>query len=70
MISFPRQYVWFVYGMSRMVVKQEVKYSQIQGPTSLMMVKFFGHHEKSKVLVVSLDLHWIGRSFQKVSPLF
>jgi len=51
-------------------MKQEVEFSQMQGPTSLMIVKFFGCHEILEVLVVSPDLHWMGYSFQKVPPLF
>ena len=68
-IGFPQQYIWFAHGTSGMVVKQEVKPSQIQGPMGLTMVKFLGCHE-IKVLVVSPDLYWMGRSFQTVSPLF
>jgi len=51
-------------------MKQEVESSQMQGPTSLAMVKFLGHHEILKVLVVSPDFHWMGRVFQKVPLLF
>jgi len=36
-------------------MKQEVKSSQMQGPTSLMTVKFLGHHEILEVLVVGPD---------------
>jgi len=52
------------------VVKQEVEPSQIQGPTGLMTVKFLGNHEILEVLVVGLDLYWIGHFFQEVSLLF
>jgi len=38
-------------------MKQEVKSSQMQGPTSLIMVKFLGCHEILKVLVVGPDFH-------------
>jgi len=40
-----------------MVVKQEVEPSQIQGPMSLMMVKFLGCHKILEVLVVGPDLY-------------
>jgi len=43
--------------MSQTVVKQEVEPSQMQGPTGLTMVKFLGHHEILKVLVVGPDLY-------------
>jgi len=56
--------------MSGMVVKQEVKPSQIQGPAGLTTVKFLGHHEILEVLVVSLDLYQMDHSFQEVPPLF
>ena len=46
------------------MVKQKVKPSQIQGPTSLTTVKFFSYYEILEVLVVSPDLYWMGRSFQ------
>jgi len=49
--------------MSGAVMKQEVKPSQMQGPASLMTVKFLGHHEILEVLVVSPDFHWMGRFF-------
>jgi len=52
------------------MMKQEVESSQMQGPMSLMIVKFLGHHEILEVLVVGLDFHWMGRSFQKVPLLF
>jgi len=44
-------------------MKQEVKPSQIQRPTSLMMVKFLGCHEILEVLVISPDFYQISRSF-------
>ena len=69
-ISSPRQCVWFAHSTSRVVMKQEVESSQMQGPMSLATVKFLGHHEILEVLVVGPDFHWIGRSFQKVPPLF
>ena len=69
MINSPRQCVWFAHSMSRVVVKQEVESSQMQGLMHLMTVKFLGHHEILKVLVVGPDFHQIGCSFQKVSPL-
>jgi len=69
-IGSPRQYVWFAYGTSGTVVKQEVEPSQIQGPTGLMTVKFLGRHEILKVLVVGPDLYQIGCSFQEVPLLF
>jgi len=53
-----------------MVVKQEVKPSQMQGPTGLTTVKFLGCHEVLKVLVVGPDLYQMGRSFQEVPLLF
>jgi len=56
--------------MSGAVMKQEVKPSQMQRPTSLATVKFLGHHEILKVLVVSPDFHRMGRSFQEVPSLF
>jgi len=43
--------------MFQTVVKQEVEPSQMQGPTDLTMVKFLGHHEILKVLVVGPDLY-------------
>jgi len=49
--------------MSGVVMKQEVKPSQMQGPASLTMVKFLGHHEILEVLVVSPDFHRMGRFF-------
>ena len=70
MISSPRQYVWFAHSTSGAVMKQEVESSQMQGPMSLTMVKFFDHHKILEVLVVSPDFHQIDRSFQKVPPLF
>jgi len=51
-------------------MKQEVESSQMQGPTSLVTVKFLGRHEILKVLVVGPDFHWMGHSFQKVPLLF
>jgi len=51
-------------------MKQEVKSSQMQEPTSLATVKFLGRHEILKVLVVSPDFHQVGRAFQKVPLLF
>jgi len=69
-ISSPRQCVRFAHSTSRAVIKQEVESSQMQGPTSLAMVKFLGHHEILEVLVVSPDFHWMGRSFQEVPSLF
>jgi len=50
-------------------MKQEVESSQMQEPTSLMMVKFLGCHEILEVLVVSPDFYWMGCFFQKVLPL-
>ena len=70
MISFSRQCIQFAHGMSGAVMKQEVESSQMQGPTSLAMVKFLGHHEILKVLVVGPDFYRMDRFFQKVSPLF
>jgi len=70
MINSPRQCVWFAHSMSGAVMKQEVESSQMQGPTSLTTVKFLGHHEILEVLVVGSDFHQMGRSFQKVPPLF
>jgi len=70
MIGSPQQCVRFAHGTSGMVVKQEVEPSQMQEPMGLMTVKFLGHHKILKVLVVSPDLYWIGRSFQEVSLLF
>jgi len=70
MINSPRQCVWFAHSTSGVVMKQEVESSQMQGPTSLTTVKFLGHHEILEVLVVSPDFHRMGRSFQKVPPLF
>jgi len=69
-ISSPRQCVWFAHSTSGVVIKQEVESSQMQGPTSLAMVKFLGRHEILKVLVVGPDFHQMGRSFQKVPLLF
>jgi len=43
--------------MFGIVVKQEVKPNQMQGPTGLMTVKFLGHYEILKVLVVGPDLY-------------
>jgi len=51
-------------------MKQEVESSQMQRPTSLVMVKFLGHYEILKVLVVGPDFHQMGRSFQEVPLLF
>jgi len=51
-------------------MKQEVESSQMQGPTSLTMVKFLGRHEILEVLVVSPDFHQMDRSFQEVPLLF
>jgi len=70
MISSPRQCVQFAYSTSGAVMKQEVKSSQMQGPTSLATVKFLGRHEILKVLVVGPDFHRMGRSFQEVPLLF
>ena len=53
-----------------MVVKQEVKPSQMQGPIGLTTVKFLGCHEILEVLVVGQDLYQMGCSFQKVPLLF
>jgi len=52
------------------VMKQEVESSQMQRPTSLATVKFLGHYEILEVLVVGLDFHQMGCSFQEVSLLF
>jgi len=49
--------------MSRIVVKQKVEPSQMQGPTGLIIVKFLGCHEILEVLVVGSDLHQMGCSF-------
>jgi len=49
--------------MFGMVVKQEVEPSQMQEPMGLMTVKFLGCHEVLEVLMVSLDLDWVGCSF-------
>jgi len=49
--------------MSGIVVKQEVKPSQMQEPMGLMTVKFLGHHKILKVLVVGPDLYWMGHFF-------
>ena len=57
MISSPPQCIWFVHGTSGIVVKQEVEPSQMQGPISLIAVKFLGYHEKLKILVVGPDLY-------------
>ena len=70
MISSPRQCVQFAHITFGAVMKQEVKSSQMQGPTSLATVKFLGRHEILEVLVVSPDFHRMGRSFQKVPLLF
>jgi len=70
MISSPRQCVQFAHSTAGAVMKQEVKFSQMQEPTSLATVKFLGRHEILEVLVVSPDFHRIGRSFQKVPLLF
>ena len=70
MISSPRQCIRFAHSTSGAVMKQEIESSQMQGLTSLTMVKFLGCHKILKVLVVSPDFHQIGRSFQKVPPLF
>jgi len=70
MISSPRQCVQFAHSTSGAVIKQEVESSQMQGSMSLTMVKFLGHHEILKVLVVGPDFHWMGHSLQKVPPLF
>jgi len=43
-------------------MKQEVKSSQMQGPTSLATVKFLGRHEILEVLVVGPDFHQMGRA--------
>ena len=69
-ISSSRQCIWFAYGTSGAVVKQEVEPSQMQGPAGLTTVKFLGCYEILEVLVISLDLYQMGRSFQEVSPLF
>jgi len=69
-ISFPRQCVRFAHSMSGAVMKQEVKSSQMQGPTSLATVKFLGRHEILEVLVVGPDFYQMGCSFQKVPLLF
>jgi len=55
--------------MSGAVVKQEVKSSQMQGPTHLTTVKFLGYYEILEVLVVGPDFHQMGPSFQKVPSL-
>ena len=57
MISSPPQCIWFVHGTSGIVVKQKVEPSQMQGPISLIAVKFLGYHEKLKILVVGPDLY-------------
>jgi len=57
MISSSRQCIQFAHSTSGAVMKQEVESSQIQGPTSLAMVKFLGRHEILKVLVVGSDFH-------------
>jgi len=69
-ISSSQQCVQFAHSTSRVVVKQEVEHSQIQGPTSLTMVKFLGRHEILEVLVIGPDFHRMSHSFQKVSSLF
>ena len=69
-ISSPQQCVQFAHSTSGAVMKQEVESSQMQEPTSLATVKFLSHHEILEVFVVSPDFHWMGRSFQKVPPLF
>jgi len=56
-ISSPRQYVQFAHSTSRAMIKQEVESSQIQRPTSLVMVKFLGCHEILEVLVVGPDFY-------------
>jgi len=69
-ISSPQQCVQFAYSIFRAVMKQEVEPSQMQGPTSLMTVKFLGCHEILEVLVISPDFYQMGCSFQKVPLLF
>jgi len=69
-ISSPRQCVRFAHSTSGAVMKQEVESSQMQGPTSLVTVKFLGCHEILEVLVVGPDFYQIGRAFQKVPLLF
>jgi len=69
-IGSSQQCVQFAHGTSRTVVEQKVKPSQMQRPTGLTTVKFLGHHEILKVLVVGPDLYWIGCSFQEVLLLF
>jgi len=69
-ISSPRQCILFAYSTSRAVMKQEVESSQMQGPTSLAMVKFLGCHEILEVLVVGPDFHWMDCFFQEVPLLF
>jgi len=56
--------------MSGMVVKPEVKPSQMQRPMGLTTVKFLGCHEILEVLVISPDLYQMGHSFQEVPLLF
>jgi len=51
-------------------MKQKVEFSQMQGPMSLVTVKFLGCHEILEILVVGPDFHWMGCSFQKVPLLF
>jgi len=68
-ISSSQQCVWFAHSMSGAVVKQEIKSSQMQGPTHLTTVKFLGYYEILEVLVVGPDFHQMGPSFQKVPPL-
>jgi len=51
-------------------MKQEIESSQMQGPTGLATVKFLGHHEILKVLVVGPDFYRMGHSFQEVPLLF
>ena len=70
MVSSPRQCVQFAHSTSGAVMKQEVESSQMQRPTSLATVKFLGHYEILEVLVVGLDFHQMGCSFQEVSLLF
>jgi len=52
--------------MSGIVVKKEVKSSQMQGLMGLTTVKFLGCHEILEVLVVSPDFYQMGHSFQEV----
>jgi len=64
-ISSPRQYIRFAHSMSRVVMKQEVEPSQVQGPTSLTTVKFLGRHEILKVLVIGPDFHQMSAPSKK-----